>query len=286
MGNWKYVRSITAKNIKMILFFPRFYIVLISVFACLYIFGDKLSEYLLTENSKMGFFELLPVLLNSRLTQLVIYLGWILLVSEIPFFSSNQTNILIRTNRKTVLEGCITFIVLLAMIYVLFLQVCSVGIMGIRNCIISAEWSEPFTMAAQYGANVIGIRTNLLFDFGIVQNCMPVEVWGAQIVIEIVLFVVIGLILFCGVFLREHFFWAHLVVIGFWAWDFVIVELIRKEEFLWLSLVSMAKFSNLSFGNVERGPSFTYLLIVYMLVIVLLLMIGYKQIKIYDFSKE
>ena len=115
---------------------------------------------------------------------------------------------------------------------------------------------------------------------------MPVEVWGAQIVIEIVLFVVIGLILFCGVFLREHFFWAHLVVIGFWAWDFVIVELIRKEEFLWLSLVSMAKFSNLSFGNVERGPSFTYLLIVYMLVIVLLLMIGYKQIKIYDFSKE
>lgn len=53
MGNWKYVRSITAKNIKMILFSPRFYIVLISVFACLYIFGDKLSEYLLTENSKM-----------------------------------------------------------------------------------------------------------------------------------------------------------------------------------------------------------------------------------------
>ena len=72
MGNWKYVRSITAKNIKMILFSPRFYIVLISVFACLYIFGDKLSEYLLTENSKMGFFELLPVLLNSRLTQLYI----------------------------------------------------------------------------------------------------------------------------------------------------------------------------------------------------------------------
>ena len=286
MGNWNYIKNIAVKNIKMILHSSRFYIVLFAVFACLSVFGDKLPEYLAMENSKMGIFELLPVFLNSRLTQLVIYLGWILLVSELPFFASNQTNILIRTNRKAVLGGCIGYIILLAMIYVMFLQLCTMGIMGIRNCIITTEWSGPLTMAAQYGANMIGIRTNLLFDFGIVKNCTPIEVWGVQITVGILLFILIGLILFCGILLREHFFIGHLLVIGLWAWDFVIVEFIKREKFLWLSPVSMAKSNNLSFCNMERGPSVPYVLVLCILMIILLFLIGYTQIEGYDFSKE
>lgn len=48
----------------------------------------------------------------------------------------------------------------------------------------------------------------------------------------------------------------------------------------------MAKLSNLSFGNVERGPSTIYTIVFDVVFIGMLLIIGSKQIAVYDFSRE
>lgn len=286
MNDWRYVKNITIKNIKMIISSTRLYIVFLIIFCALYIFTDELTNYLITDNVRIGVLELLPVFLNSRLTQLVIFLGWILLVSEIPFFTTNQTNILIRTNRRAVMMGCVTYIICLALFYILFLQLSTMVIVRFRNDIVLMEWSESFTNAARYGANMIGVRTNLVFDFGMVQKSIPIEIWSLQVGIEILLFIIVGLILLCGILLREYYFIGYLFVIGLWAWDFIIVEFMKIEKLLWVSPVSMAKLSNLSFGNVERGPSIIYTIVFDVVFIGMLLIIGSKQIAVYDFSRE
>lgn len=286
MDDWKYVGRITENNLKMIFRSPRLYIVLIAVCSCIRFFIDGLPGYLAREGLKIGVFELLPVLLNSRLPQLVIYLGWVLLVSEIPFFSSNQTNMLIRTNRKAVLEGCTVYILLLALVYLLFLQIGSMCMLGFRFAMLFTKWSDPFTMAAKFGANTIGIKTSLLFDYGIVQNCTPIQAWGIQMVTALFLFVAVGMILFCGMLLREWFFIGHVIAIGLWAWDFLIVEFLMEERLLWISPVSMAKLGNLSFGDMARGPSVIYVLLSFLVMIILLIATGLRQIAGYDFIKE
>lgn len=234
MDNLKYARKITRNNLAMIFSSPRLYIVLAAVILCLRVFLDELPIYLAEEGQKVGMFELLPVF-NSRLTQLVIYLGWILLISEIPFFSTNQTNTLIRTNRMAVLEGCMGYILLLALVYVLLLQAGSVCMLGFQSCLSATEWSETVTLAAKYGGNMIGIQSSLVFDYGIVESCTPIQAWGIQMVVAFLLFATVGMVLFCGKLLKEWFFVGYIVSVGLWAWDFVIVEFFMKEELLWFS---------------------------------------------------
>ena len=52
------------------------------------------------------------------------------------------------------------------------------------------------------------------------------------------------------------------------------------------SLPVSEKLSNLSFGNVERGPSIIYTIVFDVVFIGMLLIIGSKQIAVYDFSRE
>lgn len=290
MDRWRGIYAVVLQNLKNLLFSARLYVVFLTVFLCLFFFTDGLHEYLYINNMHIGIWELLPIFVNSRLTNLTIFLGWIILVSDIPFFSCNSMNILIRTSRKMVMIGCSLYVFILSIIYIVFLQNCCVCIAGLNYISVENRWSDSFTMAARYGANVIGIETNLQFDIGVIGKNSPFEIWIMQIIILILFCSVIGLLYICGIMLRGYYFWSHILTVGSWFWDFIITEgmipFFYKPKYLWISPISLAKYRNLTIGKIERGPSVLHVVILFSCIIVALFYNGCRQIAIYDFSKD
>lgn len=164
-------------------------------------------RYVAASGESVNLLETFIVAEHSGSTAKFLVLGYLLIVASAPFIKADTCFVLYRSGRKAWNAGAFFYILLQALLYVLFLS----GICTVVSCPLGfagKEWSNPVQMLAAEDSGMLAMQYGVAFGCGrMLQNMSVLQA-----------FVLTYLYLFSYlVLLGVTFYLCNLVCRGFWG---------------------------------------------------------------------
>jgi hypothetical protein len=137
---------------------------------------------------------LFPFLFSDMYMAFFILAGSIILFAEAPFWSTDQSEVLIRTGRLPWLAGQIIYMVMASVIYMAGVLVISIAAL-LPYVQMSKGWGSIWNTIAQTDAAIM-FDMNMSVPYYIISRYEPLQVVGIQYILGVAVSVFIGLVLF------------------------------------------------------------------------------------------
>lgn len=166
----------------------------------------------------VGIFEVFPVLETNVYSMLVILLGWVMLVCDIPFQGDGYYYYLIRSDKKRWLQGQMFFLVLGSVLYLLVIWLISI-LLAFPHLTLSDHWGIIMRKAScSYG--MLGSE-GISVSYHMVHFVTPAVAMGISFLLAMLLLILLGMI-FLLFYLCTKRFWGYVAVILLVALDGVL----------------------------------------------------------------
>lgn len=191
----------------------KWYATALILFSCIYTGFGGVNGYLMREGQTIQAGELFIFAMDSWIPQLIITIGFLIMVNDVPFGKTGAQLQLIRSSRSRWLMGQVLFCFAAVALYLLLVEILFV-LTAVRNLSFSNEWSQPTLLAARLGkCTAIGIETAVQFPINVLLNSSVWTAFGVSLLYMWLLYGFFCLILIvCS--LQFHTNVGYLIVIG------------------------------------------------------------------------
>jgi len=213
------------------------------------------------------------------------FLGFILLVSDIPFSSQEETYILIRLSRREWISGKILYLFIASCIY--YLIIAFVGIVFIlENSYFGNYWSEPIYNLVKDVGSSLAVKYNVYFPYShILLGLTPAKALMASFFLSVSYGFIMSLIFFLFNLKFSRAF-SYISAIMFHVIGYLLAALFTSYFYIKFSLLGNSLLMYHNIGSYYEDNLFTTLpqafLLFFSLSVIVAFMI-FKAIKQYDF---
>ena len=189
------------------------YVTAAILFSCIYTGFGGINGYLMRQGQTIQAGELFIFGMDSWIPQLIITVGFLILVHDVPFGKTGAQLQLIRSSRSRWLLGQVLSCFAAVALYLILVEILF-ALTTVRNLSFSNEWSQPVLLAARLGkCTAIGIETAVRFPMSVLQDGTVWAVFGISLLYAWLLYGLFCLILIvCS--LRLHNNLGYLVVMA------------------------------------------------------------------------
>lgn len=226
-----------------------------------------------------------PFIMSTRIVRLVIILGFIILMAEVPFYSAKTPQVVIRSGKINFYLGKVIFIFIASLFYFLIVAIIPI-IVNLGTLKLGCDWGKVFGTIS-YGKIDNTMLYSIKFSSKIINRYMPLQATAMSYSLSVLMGVVIGG-LFCLMNMLTNskilggficFFWALL--------DFLLqtMDYLRNSVLIFFSPFTWSDIKYLDYrGNTPyptfKSAIFMYTCIIIFLVVCLLLFQKKKEIKV------
>lgn len=187
--------KICAHQFRQAFLSPRLYLALLLGCAIQIISVFPLLDFSKAMGQPLGIFEAFIYFNTDTYTATCAFLGAILMVSNIPFSSQNETYTLLRISRKTWVSGKILYLLGISAFY--YLVLFAAGVLFIsENAFAANIWSLPLTAIAQNQAPELAWEYQVSFPYGYLMTLSPIMACAASYLLSVCYTFVMSLIIF------------------------------------------------------------------------------------------
>ncbi len=155
------------------------------VFICMALFfasyfqnvGGRLAASELT----VGIHEIFPVVMNTNYTVAVVWIGYILIICDLPYDETGFELYLVRTSKRGWFIGQIAYMLSITVIYFLYLQLLF-GVLLFPQISFSETWSKGFISLINNPA-AFGIEYRFAYSLSIIRGQTAFVVYGKQMLL-------------------------------------------------------------------------------------------------------
>lgn len=140
--------KICAHQFRQAFFSPRLYLALILGCTIQIISAFPLLDFSKAMGEPLGIFEAFIYFNTDTYTSTCAFLGAVLMVSDIPFSSQNETYTLLRVSRKTWVAGKVLYLLGISAVYYFVLFIAGALFIA-ENAFAANVWSLPLTVLVQ-----------------------------------------------------------------------------------------------------------------------------------------
>lgn len=276
--------KICAHQFRQALFSPRLYLALILGCTIQIISVFPLLDFSKAMGEPLGIFEAFIYFNTDTYTATGAFLGAVLLVSDIPFSSQNETYTLLRVSRRTWVAGKVLYLLSISAVYYLVVLIAG-GLFISENAFFANIWSLPLTTIVQNRAPELAWEYQVSFPYGYVMTLTPVMACTLSYLLSVCYIFVMSLIIFwLNLCISKVFSYLAAIlvhVVGYILTIGFITDFYRKFSLLANSLLM---YHNISGSEIES----TYLtlpqsFLIYADIAVVLFLLILHAIRSYDF---
>ncbi|HOV40393.1 MAG TPA: hypothetical protein PLM59_01250 [Oscillospiraceae bacterium] len=264
---------------------PRIYIALLIGSVMQIISCIPLFDFAKMQNQPLCIFEGFIYFNCDTYIASAAFLGIILLVSDIPFSSQNETYILMRISRKKWVYGKVIYLFLSCVLY--YLVVFLVGAIFIsENAYIGNVWSRPIYYLAKDSSSSLAVNYNVYFPYKhILLGLSPFSAMTASFFLSVLYAFLMSLIIFLlnlnlsrplsyGIAMLVH-------IIGY-----LLAALFSSYFYMKFSLLGNSLLMYHDIKGYYKGKLFTTIpqsIFIFIVLSIIILFLILKSIKNYDF---
>ena len=165
------------------------------LFSCIYTGFGGINGYLMRQGQSVQAGELFIFGMDSWIPQLIITIGFLIMVNDVPFGKNGAQLQLIRSSRNRWLLSQVLSCFAAAALYLILVELLFV-LTTVRNLSFSNEWSPPVLLAARLGnCTAIGVETAVHFSMDVLQDHSVWMVFGITLLYAWLLYGFLSLIL-------------------------------------------------------------------------------------------
>lgn len=187
--------KICIHQLKCTLFSPRLYLSLLLGCVVQAISAFPLLEFSKTLGKPLGALEAFIYFNTDEYAAACIFLGAILMVSDIPFSAQNETYTLLRTSRRQWVFGKILYLLAISIVYYLVMLLFSILYIS-ENAFIANTWSEIFPILVRVQAPELAGKYDVYFPYEHIMALSPVVACLAGYLLSVCYAFVMSLIIF------------------------------------------------------------------------------------------
>lgn len=182
-------------NIRRLLTFPRLYLSLFVVYACLRLIFGNVYLYLEESGETLQVVELFVFAASNRIPQWVFTFGILLLLGDAPFLHEGMSVYLIRSNRFRWLMGQILFCIITVVCYLLIVEIMLLSMSGSGVSFLNG-WSDLIMLASRItsGASLLHIETVFDFPMSIISSGNPYAMFALTLLYDTLLLTMFSLL--------------------------------------------------------------------------------------------
>ncbi|MDD6212920.1 MAG: hypothetical protein PUB22_07250 [Clostridiales bacterium] len=263
---------------------PRIYCMAAAVFLIYLWYYKDLPSYLAQEQTSMNVFEMYILNMNSIYMERYVFMGFLLLICDIPFLESGLQYYMLRSHRKDWLAGQFLYIGSMIVLYNLFIFLVFAACTG-GHISFTGDWGEVVQKAMMPLQDFPDVLADVS-SAGLMtrySTMTPLTVMGISF-----LWSCLWMFAFSAVFFALVLFADSRAAWIFIGYSFLLDIAYRQDIFLaeiskWVLRVSPLTFSRwMDLGVVPGLPSMVYALAFFLLLIVLSLMICRRYLNTFD----
>lgn len=213
-----------------------------------------------------------PFIMSTRIVRLVIILGFIILITEIPFYSAKTPQVVIRSGRLNFYLGKVVFVFIASFIYFLLIAIIPI-IVNLGNLRLDWDWGKVIGTLS-YGRIDNTMLYSIKFSPIIVKRYMPLQATAMSYILSVLMGITIG-----GLFCLTNMLTNSKLVGGFicffWALlDFLLqtMDYLRNSVLIFLSPFTWSDIRYLDYRGNTPYPTFENVILMYTGIIILLVM--------------
>ena len=255
----------------------------LAVFFYLY-FGDVRGG-LMESGQKIGIMEMFLVVTNNMYTSFTIWIGFVLIICDIPYRDDGVYQYLLRTSRRSWLWGQIVYIVAITVIYFAYIFLLLL-LLIVPQITFQTAWTTTFVkmINAPFG---YGISNYFSFPVSVMRQTTALQLFGRCIVLCMMIGMATGFLT-----MMLHMLWPcgpgiaiGGIGIAMDYWATVVRVGVTSKYLLFISPFSMSRVGNLSTTAFNRvNPTFSYACLFLAGMILVPLAVMNLKIGRYDYS--
>ena len=187
--------KICAHQFRQAFFSPRLYLALILGCTIQIISVFPLLDFSKAMGEPLGIFEAFIYFNTDTYTATCAFLGAVLMVSDIPFSSQNETYTLLRVSRKTWVAGKVLYLLGISAVYYLVLFIAGALFIS-ENAFVANIWSLPLTVLVQNQAPELAWEYQVSFPYGHLLTLTPAIACVLSYLLSVCYVFVMSLIIF------------------------------------------------------------------------------------------
>lgn len=206
-----------------------------------------------------------PFSYTDRYIRILFMLPLIFIYCDAPFIDQNQIYVLMRCRRKPWGIGQIIYIFMTSVIYFSFVAVMTV-LLNIRNIEYMNDWGKVLGTLAFSSVPLVN-GTSVTISTYILTYFTPMQAMFFTWFLSVLCGMVLGVLIYaCNIMSKRK--GAGILAAGF----FVILSAVvaGKEKAQWFSPISRVSLNQLDVGKLTHYPTITYVLTVYIILILVL----------------
>lgn len=262
---------------------PRIYIALFIGCVMQIISSMPLLEFSQLLDKPLGIFESLIYFNCDTFTASSTFLGVILLVSDIPFSSENETYTLMRVSRTNWVLGKFIYLFCICLFYYFVVTVAGMLFIS-ENAYMGNFWSEPIYLLVKDNNMNFAANYNVYFPYShILLGLTPLKAFISSYLLSVSYAFTMSLLIF-WLNLEISFVLSYIPVIMLHIIGYLIAALLKSYFYMRFSLLGN---SLLMYHNTDRRasvfPTLSESFLIFFILCVLLSFLILKGIKKYDF---
>lgn len=267
------ILSVANVNLKKCSSNPRIYISALLILGYLYLLENPIRSFASAVNINVTPW-IFPFLLNDVYSQMMIFLGIVLVFCDAPFLDSAQPYMILRSGKKGWLLGEYLYIMLVSVIYLLYVLIVSICL--IFPVDFSNEWGKIIGTLTQTNA-AVPLHIPLGFSYTIQYIYTPIGATLWTFLMAWLDAIFLGFCIFTINFNLNRFIGTAVAVV------LILINMFALNlgggKFLYFSPMSWSSLSNLDITNTSVRPSNLFAVCTLLVICVLLLGINCYTIR-------
>lgn len=232
---------------------PNFYLVLLIVFFMIQYNFSGISSFLYANGDKMNVFEFYIFFMSTPQSQLLYFVGLLLLSCGVLFYNSGAAYYLIRADREKWIMGQLLYLISMVVFYNVFILGTLCTACG-GNLTLKNGWSEASFIMGQYSPESLGVAPIIAIPYRLLQM-PPVTAGILTFILAFFIGLSIGsLMIFTGI--RNRTVQGISLLVILWFIDFLVDAGSPNNIFNYFSPFGMSRISRTSLN--AAGPSAAY----------------------------
>lgn len=162
---------ICVRQLRNLVFSARFYVALVIGISMQFVSIMPLLSFSQAIEKPLCIWDSFIYFNCDDYTASTAFLGLILLVSDIPFSSSNETYDLLRTSRQKWMMGKVTYLACVSLLYYLVISISGMLYIG-GSAFGGNVWSDPLRILTQDTSGVLSLDFGVYFPYRIVLSTL------------------------------------------------------------------------------------------------------------------
>lgn len=201
---WRIILKTVKLYLKQNIFSYRF--VAVSLFLASYysIMGETIMQIYRDTGYKINY-AMIPIMMGTYTMLLVMLVGWVLLIANVPFRDVQQIQILVRIGKKKWIISQIIYVMIMTGVYLL-LNIILFSLFSIRAIGFYSDWGKLATSIVQGTSDIFtSFRQVLLLEVStVILEKTPTFVFCIQVIVFYTIFLLIGWITLLGNFIKKY----------------------------------------------------------------------------------